>query len=169
MAEGIKISEFESINELQEACCLPTISNGQNRKITYGALRNQLINELKAAGVTAFVDITNLVTWDSYITNQSLLATVDKNLNIVTLYAAFTFVNGGGGSSKNIFSNLQYKPRDTDVNAPVWVVASDQEYYRQNFTFNVATNGTAKLTRDTYWSNWNGTFYSALSFFKAEE
>ena len=46
MAEGIKISEFEEIDELQDGCCIPTVSEGQNRKILKSKLFEQFANEL---------------------------------------------------------------------------------------------------------------------------
>lgn len=34
MAEGIKISEMEQITTLEDGCCFPVVSNGENKKIT---------------------------------------------------------------------------------------------------------------------------------------
>lgn len=46
MAEGIKISEFEEIDELQDGCCIPTVSEGQNRRILKSKLFEQFATEL---------------------------------------------------------------------------------------------------------------------------
>ena len=93
MADGVKISEFEEIKELLDGSCLPTISDGQNRKITYGALKNQLMNEFQGHFAAA-KDITNLVTWfDSgtmfvRVTDPSLIATIDTERSVITLFLA---------------------------------------------------------------------------------
>lgn len=169
MADGIKISEFEEIDELQEACSLPTISDGKNRKITYGALRNQLINELKASGVTAFVDITNLVTWNSHVTNQSLLAALDKSTNIVTLYVAFTVNITKSWKTQSIFSGLNYKPRDTSVTSPVWIIVDDIGEGLVPFRFRVKLDGTADLISDSSQASMKYPMYSAIAYFKIVE
>lgn len=126
MADGVKMSEFTPINTLQESCCIPTISGGDNRRITYGALKNQLINEMQSrfANIT---DITNAVTWetsgrlslqygscDYTVSNGSLKCIKDNNSKIVTLWVTVTVTGSLTMSNFNIpiLKNLpnEYKP-----------------------------------------------------------
>lgn len=43
MAEGIKISEMEQVTTLEDGCCFPVVSNGENKKITKKDLLADLV------------------------------------------------------------------------------------------------------------------------------
>lgn len=47
MAEGIRISEFEEAETLQDGCCFPVVSEGVNKRITKSTLFNLFKNEMK--------------------------------------------------------------------------------------------------------------------------
>ena len=82
MAEGIKISDMEQVTTLQDDCCFPIVSNGENKKITKKdlyllmttdlqsqitnilvkkTLNNKDLNDVRANGVYTIGD-TSLVT-----------------------------------------------------------------------------------------------------------
>lgn len=44
MAEGIKISEMEQVTTLEDGCCFPVVSNGENKKITFNDLKGLVKN-----------------------------------------------------------------------------------------------------------------------------
>lgn len=44
MADGIKISEMEQITTLEDGCCFPVVSNGENKKITFKDLKGLVKN-----------------------------------------------------------------------------------------------------------------------------
>lgn len=44
MAEGIKISEMEQVTTLEDGCCFPVVSNGENKKITFNDLKGLIEN-----------------------------------------------------------------------------------------------------------------------------
>ena len=47
MAEGIRISEFEEAETLQDGSCFPVVSEGVNQRITKSTLFNLFKNEMK--------------------------------------------------------------------------------------------------------------------------
>lgn len=47
MAEGIKISEFDEAETLQDGCCFPVVSDGVNKRITKATLFDLFKNEMK--------------------------------------------------------------------------------------------------------------------------
>ena len=52
MAEGIRISEFEEAETLQDGSCFPVVSEGINKRITKATLfdlfKNEMKNEMKS-------------------------------------------------------------------------------------------------------------------------
>lgn len=46
MLEGKKISELETVTQLQNACCFPVLTNGETKRITFGSLLSQIENDL---------------------------------------------------------------------------------------------------------------------------
>lgn len=52
MAEGIKISEMEQVATLEDGCCFPVVSNGENKKITqknlYSLMTANLQNQINS-------------------------------------------------------------------------------------------------------------------------
>lgn len=52
MAEGIRISEFEEAETLQDGSCFPVVSKGINKRITKATLfdlfKNEMKNEMKS-------------------------------------------------------------------------------------------------------------------------
>ena len=50
MAEGIKISEFETINSLKDGCCIPVVSDGKNKRVLKSSLFSQFLNEILSSG-----------------------------------------------------------------------------------------------------------------------
>lgn len=50
MAEGIKISEFDEAETLQDGCCFPIVSDGENKRITKRNLFNQFVNNFPMNG-----------------------------------------------------------------------------------------------------------------------
>ena len=50
MADGIKISEFETINSLQDGCSIPVVSDGKNKRVLKSNLFSQFLNEILSSG-----------------------------------------------------------------------------------------------------------------------
>lgn len=48
MAEGIRISEFEEAETLQDGSCFPVVSEGMNKRITKATLFDLFKNEMKS-------------------------------------------------------------------------------------------------------------------------
>jgi hypothetical protein len=46
MAEGIKISDMEQVSTLEDGCCFPVVSNGENKKITQKNLYKLMTSKL---------------------------------------------------------------------------------------------------------------------------
>ena len=49
---NVKISQLQDVSEINDGCCMPIVSNGETRKITYGYLKNKLANDLPQTEVT---------------------------------------------------------------------------------------------------------------------
>lgn len=77
MAEGIKISEMEQVTTLEDGCCFPVVSNGNNNKITKKRLWETLITGNSKGYDENFNDGSTVVGYDG--TDKKLcIRTIDK-------------------------------------------------------------------------------------------
>ena len=87
MAEGIKISEMEMTSSLQDGCCFPIVSEGENKRITkqnlFEQFKQEMVNLIYPIGaIYLTLAETNPATlfggtWEK-ITNRFLVGAGDK-------------------------------------------------------------------------------------------
>lgn len=51
MLEGKRISELETVTNLQQGCCFPVLSTGATKRITFGSLLSEIENNLPETGI----------------------------------------------------------------------------------------------------------------------
>lgn len=116
MADGIKISEFEQIERLQEGCCLPVVSNNENKRITFSNLAKNIA--LLFFGSSATINETSPVDvpvkWnDDVVGNSARMARFMRKLNQVQFTVDFTYKKKGlSVDLQEVFKDLpsEYTP-----------------------------------------------------------
>lgn len=79
MAEGIKISEMEQVTTLEDGCCFPVVSNGENKKITFSNLKSLVKNyngvEIHSLSINESANSWAVIDNDNYRTKTFTIPT----------------------------------------------------------------------------------------------
>lgn len=96
MAEGIKISELEEVETLQDGCCFPVVSEGTNKKITKKNLMKQLVDDYSDTDeviIGKWVDGKNLYRKAIEFNNSSVFYNITKVSGTTETYHAEFYVD----------------------------------------------------------------------------
>lgn len=108
MAEGIRISEFEEVETLQDGSCFPVVSEGINKRITKATLFDLFKNEMKSFILETYYPIGAL-----YLTMG--------NENPGTLF-------GGTWEKSNMYSTPLTSDGNDDSNPIKWKYGRNRNY-----------------------------------------
>lgn len=68
-----KISELEFVDNLQDGCCFPMVSNGDTRRLSYGQLKERLKQDIGGGGVIpSVIDGKLIFTSGVHVVNETL-------------------------------------------------------------------------------------------------